>query len=100
MKHLIDKDALVAEIKKLNPPFYPTIAEKEAYENAISDCIDTIYNYKTQKHLDNNSLIAEIERLREYEIKWMDRQGFTDYHIGARDAYTKILDSLYQDLKK
>ena len=91
MAHCINKSALVENIKKLNPPFYPTIAEKEAYKEAIRDCIDTICNYKTH---DNNSLVIEIERLREHEIKWMDRQGFTDYHIGARDAYTKILEDL------
>ncbi len=50
-----------------------------------------------EKYIKKSALVAKIERLREHEIKWMNRQGFSDYHIGARDAYTKILESLYKN---
>ena len=53
-----------------------------------------------EQYTEKSALVAKIEKLREDEIKWMDRQGFTDYHMGTRDAYTKILESLYQDPKK
>ena len=36
---LIDKEAVLAEIKKLNPPFYPTLAEK----NVLSRCNQRLY---------------------------------------------------------
>jgi len=47
-----------------------------------------------EQYIDKSALVAKIEKLREHEIKWMNKQGFTDYHMGARDAYTKILEEL------
>ena len=52
MTQYILKSALIAEIRKLNPPFYPTMAEKMSYQDAIKDCIDIIYALKV-KEMDN-----------------------------------------------
>ena len=46
---LIDEDALVAEIEKLNPPFYPTLAEKISYQDATKDCINIIYTLEVKE---------------------------------------------------
>ena len=49
MEQYIPKSALVAEIERLNPPFYPTLAEKISYQDAIKDCIDIIYTIKAKE---------------------------------------------------
>lgn len=59
MKHLIDKSALVAEIKKLNPPFYPTLAEKYAYQDAIEDCVGVVCDVEV-KDVDINKEISQF----------------------------------------
>jgi hypothetical protein len=49
MAQYIDKSALLAEIEKLNIPFYPTLAEKMSYQDATKDCIDIIYTLKVKE---------------------------------------------------
>ena len=49
MRRYIELDALVAEIEKLNPPLYPTLAEKMSYQDATKDCIDIIYAHKVKE---------------------------------------------------
>ena len=71
MKHLIDKDALVAEIEKLNPPFYPTLAEKMSYQDALRDCIDIIYALK-EKEVDLKEEIDKFWKPR-FSLGWDDK---------------------------
>ena len=47
------------------------------------------------KHLiDKDALVAKIKRKRNQEVQWMDRQGYTEYHLGLRDGYADILSFL------
>lgn len=62
MEQYISKSALVAEIEKLNPPFYLTFAEKMSYQDAIKDCINIIYAIK-EKEVD-------------YKGEWKNTGGF------------------------
>lgn len=100
---LIDKDALVAGIERRKQQYEKWKNSCKGIEAltasmAIQEDINILYLLNTLE-VKEVDLEKEIERLREHEIKWMDKQGFTDYHTGARDAYTKILESLYKDLK-
>lgn len=44
--------------------------------------------------IDKSALVTEIERKRNQEVQWMDRQGYTEYHLGLRDGYADILSFL------
>ena len=61
MKQYISKSALIAEIERLNPPFYPTLAEKMSYQDATKDCIDIIYTLKV-KEVDLEKEIKKVQR--------------------------------------
>lgn len=43
------------------------------------------------KLIDKDAVMAEIERKCNNEVQWMQRQGYTDYNMGLRDAYVDIL---------
>lgn len=61
---LIDKEAVLAEIKKLNPPFYPTLAEKMSYQDATKDCIDIIYTLEEKEvDLNEETLHSELRKI-------------------------------------
>jgi hypothetical protein len=53
--------------------------------------------------MDKLSIVrAEVEKLLNYEMEWMDKQGFTDLHIGMREAYKNVLsliDSTQKSIK-
>lgn len=56
--------------------------------------------------IDKSDIVAELERKRNHEVQWMQRQGYTDYNMGLRDAYVDILSYIESlevkevDLKK
>ena len=83
---LIDKSALVAEIEKLNPPFYPTLAEKMSYQDAIKDCIDIIYTLKV-KEVD---LGKELNDFIEQQKSWVKDDWVVEYNNG--DSFNHIYD--------
>lgn len=46
------------------------------------------------QYIPKAAIKTEIERIRNQEIQWMERQGYTEYHQGLRDGYNRILSSL------
>lgn len=44
--------------------------------------------------IDKSIVIEEIKRRYNREVQWMNRQGYTDYHMGLRDGYADILSFL------
>lgn len=46
------------------------------------------------QYIDKYTVVAEIERKRNQEVQWMNRQGYTDYNMGLRDGYADILSFL------
>ena len=73
---LIDKDALIAEIEKAKEhvPFYPTLAEKDAYIDGMNDALDKIYSLKV-KEVD---LEKEVEKcLKQYKMLAVGKKDFT-----------------------
>ena len=61
MQHLINKDALVAEITKLKYIImpYPTMAEKVAYRDGIEDAIKIVIKSLEMKEVDLEKEIKE-----------------------------------------
>ena len=47
-----------------------------------------------KKYIPLDDLVAKIERTRNQEIQWMEKQGYTEYHQGLRDGYANILSFL------
>ena len=43
------------------------------------------------QYIPKSAIVAEIEKIRNQEIQWMKRQGYTEYHQGLRDGYANIL---------
>jgi hypothetical protein len=77
MAHLIDKDALIAEIGKLkeNPPCYITMAEKGAYIEGVDDAENVINNLEVKEA----DLTKEIEKcLKKYHMLAVGKKEFTD----------------------
>ena len=46
------------------------------------------------QYIPKAAVVAEIEKIRNQEIQWMKRQGYTEYHQGLRDGYANILSFL------
>lgn len=46
------------------------------------------------QYIDKDAVVKKIERMRNQEVQWMNRQGYTDYHLGLRDGYANILSFL------
>ena len=49
------------------------------------------------QYIEKSALSSEIEKKVKYEETWMEKQGYTGYHQGLRDAYRNIssfLDTL------
>ena len=61
MAHLIDKDALLAEIESLKDsvPYFPTIAEKEAYRAGVYGACCKIYSLE----------VTEVAKITQHDIK-------------------------------
>lgn len=81
MEQYISKSDLVTKIEKLNPPFYPTLAEKMSYQDATKDCIDIIYTIEVKEILDEYDGVLgkelkmvddEIARLEKLKVKEVD----------------------------
>ncbi len=47
-----------------------------------------------EQYISKDAVVAEIERIRNQEVQWMNRQGYTEYHQGLRDGYANILSFL------
>ena len=46
------------------------------------------------QYIEKSALSSEIEKKVKYEETWMEKQGYTGYHQGLRDAYRNILSFL------
>ena len=44
-----------------------------------------------EQYIPKSALLAEIERRRNQEVQWMEKQGYTEYHQGLRDGYANTL---------
>jgi hypothetical protein len=47
-----------------------------------------------EQYINKAAVASKIERARNQEVQWMDRQGYTEYHQGLRDGYANILSFL------
>jgi hypothetical protein len=45
-----------------------------------------------EQYINKSALVAEIEKKYNKEEDWMNKQGYTDYHIGLREAYKDLRD--------
>ena len=47
-----------------------------------------------EQYIPKSIVAAKIERLAKHEETWMEKQGYTGYHQGLRDAYKSVLSLL------
>lgn len=89
-----DKDALVAEIEKLkdSDPYYPTLAERYAYNNGVSDAIDKIYSLEV-KEVDEQK-----ERMSECPYRQVGCTMYDGHILECKGACSWVVD--YPKLKE
>lgn len=92
MARYVELDAIIMEIEKLNPPFYPTLAEKEAYKEAVRDCCSIIFNLGVTP-IENYTTYMRKDIFIEKVCRWLQKEVVNDYE-------GLIWENLIDDFKK